>query len=85
MTITFTCERGDMGFAKKGDLVYTIKATEKVWKLVAKIDKATLELKYMKSDFPKFEDFRKTLIEQGYTITDDENDINIKKLLLLTD
>ena len=85
MKVTFICERGNMGFAKKGDLVYTIKATEKAWKLVTKIDKAILELKYMKSDFPKFEDLRKTLIEQSYTITDDENDINIKKLLSLTD
>lgn len=71
----FVCERGDMGFAQKDDMVYTIKGTEKSWKLVAKIDKATLELKYLKSDFPKFKDLKKTLIEQGYTITDNENDI----------
>lgn len=79
MKVTFVCERGDMGLAKKDDTVYTIKATEKYWKLVATIDKATLELKYMKFDLPKFEDLKKILVEQGYTITDNENDINIKK------
>ena len=41
MTVMFVCERGDMGFAQKDDMVYTIKGTEKSWKLVAKIDKAT--------------------------------------------
>ena len=70
MTITFVCERGDMGFAKKDDLVYAIKGTEKSWKLTAQLGKATLELKFLKSDFPKFEDLKKILIEQGYTITE---------------
>lgn len=70
MTVMFVCERGDMGFAKKDDMVYTIKGTEKSWKLTAQFDKATLELKYLKSDFPKFEDLKKILIEQGYTITE---------------
>ena len=68
MTITFTCERGDMGFAKKDDMVYTIKGTEKSWKLTAQLGKATLELKYLKSDFPKFEYLKNILCEQGYTI-----------------
>ena len=70
MTVMFVCERGDMGFAKKDDMVYTIKGTEKSWKLTAQLGKATLELKYLKSDFPKFEDLKKILIEQGYTITE---------------
>ena len=68
MKVTFVCERGDMGFAKKDDMVYTIKATEKYWKLTAQLGQATLELKYLKSDFPKFESLKKVLAEQGYTI-----------------
>ena len=68
MKVTFVCERGDMGLAKKDDMVYTIKATEKYWKLVAQIDKATFELKYMKSDLPKFADLKQLLNKQGYSV-----------------
>ena len=72
MTITFICERGDMGFAKKGDMVYTIKGTEKSWKLIAQLGKATVEIKYLKSDYPKFEEFKTALVEQGYMVDTDE-------------
>ena len=68
MTVMFVCERGDMGFAKKDDIIYTIKGTEKSWKLTAQLGKATLELKYLKSDYPKFEELKSALIEQGYTV-----------------
>ena len=68
MTITFICERGDMGLAKKGDMIYTIKGTEKIWKLTAQLGKATIEIRYLKSDYPKFDEFKAALVEQGYEI-----------------
>ena len=67
MTIIFTCERGDMGFAKKDDMVYTIKGTEKAWKLTAQLGKATIEIRYLKSDYPKFIELKDALEEQGFT------------------
>ena len=67
MTIIFTCERGDMGFAKKDDMVYTIKGTEKAWKLTAQLGKATIEIRYLKSDYPKFTELKDALEEQGFT------------------
>ena len=57
-----------MGFAKKDDMVYTIKGTEKAWKLTAQLGKATIEIRYLKSDYPKFGEFKAALVEQGYEI-----------------